>query len=251
MNEIEKRRKRWERRNAEVRTVELSKQSARAELERKFIEYLSRPNVVDSLNLRVEITLKQRRNSELKTARPNNDEITVHVKQRRFAFRDAPMFAPFYFLTDEEVRRIAVRLVNQMNRRIFGNLSRRKTEVPQRLTALICQHDKDTRRHLHCLFAVPSGITFSRFETVLYRALQKEPFSYRIARFEPIEDVRKSILYNANERKSLSRNPVVYLHPQINTASDEPRRIHNEASPESIHAEHDFHPCDTPRTPHA
>ena len=68
--------------------------------------FLSTPSVQHSLNVRLELTLKQRRDSELETVRTRDENITVRVPGRRISLRDAPLFAPFYYLTEDETRRM-------------------------------------------------------------------------------------------------------------------------------------------------
>lgn len=179
-------------------------------------QFLSHPSVEHSLNLRLELTLKQRRKSELDTERPRDENITVRVPGRRIALRDAPLFAPFYYLTEDETRRIAIRVMNRLNKELFGTATRRK-RAPLRLTALVCQHDKGTRRHLHFLLAVPPSIADSTFKKALAYAIdeKREPFIYRISRApERIRNLAASIRYNANDFKTLSQNSILYLHTQ-------------------------------------
>jgi hypothetical protein len=123
------------------------------------------------------------------------------------------MFAPFYYLTEDEVRRIATRVVNRLNRELFGTAARRRNN-PLRLTALVCQHDKGTRRHLHALLAVPPDVTIRTFRAALTHACDTEPFIYRITRLEHVANLSASIRYNANDFKSLSQNAILYLHTQ-------------------------------------
>jgi hypothetical protein len=170
--------------------------------------------LLNSLNLRVDLTLKQRRDSDLLTVRPRMDDLTVNVPPRRIPLRDAPLFAPFFYLNEDESRRIAVRVMNRLNKALFGNRARRK-ENPERLTALICHHDKDTRRHLHCLIGVPSEVSLERFSAMLDRTLASEPFVHRHRKVQLVENVAASILYNINERKSRAFDPVLYLYPRL------------------------------------
>jgi hypothetical protein len=173
--------------------------------------FLSHPSVERSLNVRLELTLKQRRDSELETERPRDKNITVRVPGRRIPLRDAPLFAPFYYLAEDEARRITVRVIHRLNREFFGTAARRE-RAPLRLTALVCQHDKGTRRHLHFLLALPPSVTLPTFRTALLRACRKEPFIYRTKRLEHVQNLAASIRYNADDFKSLSRNSVLYIH---------------------------------------
>jgi hypothetical protein len=111
-------------------------------------------------------------------------------------------------------------MMNRLNKELFGNAARRKHN-PERLTAVICQHDRGTRRHLHCLFAVPATMTLTDFLAALDRAQRSEPFIYETRNVEPVKDLAASILYIADERKSLTQNPIVFLHPQINPTNRE------------------------------
>jgi hypothetical protein len=245
-------RERWDEQEAERQSDDRSHEMMTSDLENQWIDYLSHPNVQHSMNLRVELTLKQRRATELETRRPTelaaprywhcykrvdtfvpetnstfpvkvfprvilDDEKTVNVRvgrPHRASLRDAPLYAPFYYLTDDEVRRIAVRMMHRLNKELFGNAARRKNN-PERLTAVICQHDKKTRRHLHCLFAVPPTVPLTDFLTALENALRDEPFVYRVRNHEPVRDLAASVLYNIDERKSLTSNPILYLYPQL------------------------------------
>lgn len=211
-------------------------------------DYLRDPSFTQAINLRVDLTLKQRRSSGLRTRRPStsarvrypatyshtyvetdgcppvkryappvvDDRKTVNVRVGtcRAPLRDAHLYAPYYYLTDDEVRRIALRLMNRLNKSIFGNRARRRGN-PERLTAMICQHDRGTRRHLHCLFAVPPTVQPTRFMTALREALATEPFVYRAESIELVRDLSGSITYNANESKSLAGSPILYLYPQL------------------------------------
>jgi hypothetical protein len=179
----------------------------------EWTEFLSHPSVEHSLNVRLELTMKQRRNSELETPRPRGEDINVRVPGRRFALRDAPLFAPFYYLTEDETRRIAIRVMNRLNRELFGTATRRK-RAPLRLTALVCQHDKGTRRHLHFLLALPPSVSLTTFRTALSHACYHEPFIYRTSRLEHVQNLAASIRYNANDFKTLSRNSILYVHTQ-------------------------------------
>ncbi len=186
-------------------------------LTQEWTQFLSHPSVQHSLNVRLELTLKQRRDSDLETTRPRNENITVRVRERRRgprpAFRDAPLFAPFYYLTENETRRIATRLMNRLNKELFGTAARRKN-APLRLTALVCHHDKGTRRHLHLLLALPPDVTIPRFRAALSHACYSEPFIYRTTRLEHVANLAASIRYNADDLKTLSQNSILYIHTQ-------------------------------------
>ena len=153
----------------------MSQRERREQLTQEWTNFLSHPSVEHSLNVRLELTLKQRRDSDLDTERPRDESITVRVPGRRFAVRDAPLFAPYLYLTEDETRRIAIRLMNRLNKELFGHAARRKHD-PQRLTALVCHHDKGTRRHLHVLLALPPYVTMATFRNALSRACRTEPF---------------------------------------------------------------------------
>jgi len=88
-------------------TEEHSKRIVAAEREQAWTEFLSAPTVQHSLNVRLDLTLRQRRNTDLVTNRPSDDQITVRVAPRRISLTDAPNFAPFYYLSEDETRRIA------------------------------------------------------------------------------------------------------------------------------------------------
>jgi hypothetical protein len=191
------------------------------QLTQEWTNFLSHPSVEHSLNVRVELTLKQRRDSELDTERARDEDITVRVRGRRFGLRDAPLFAPFFYLTEDETRRIAIRLMNRLYKELFGTAARRRN-APLRLTALVCQHDKGTRRqhdkrtrrHLHALLALPPSLTLEQFRTALTHACCHEPFIYRIGRLEHVRQLAASIRYNADDFKTLSRNAILYIHTQ-------------------------------------
>jgi hypothetical protein len=171
-------------------------------------------HLLNSLNVRVDLTLKQRRDSDLLTVRPRMDDVTVNVPARRIPLRDAPLFAPFYYLNEDESQRIAVRVMNRLNKLFFGNRARR-TQNPERLTALICQHDKDTRRHLHCLIGVPPTVSLETFSKILDRSLANEPFVHRHRKVQYLENLAASIHYNANDQKSRTDDPILYLYPRL------------------------------------
>jgi len=185
----------------------------REQLTLEWKNFLTHPSVEHSLNVRMELTLKQRCDSDLVTARPREEDVTVRVPGGRIALRDAPLFAPYYYLTEDEARRITVRVMNRLNRTLFGHAPRRKHN-PQRLTALVCHHDKGTRRHLHFLLALPPSVTLETFRIALAHACYKEPFIYRTTRLEYVQNLAASIRYNANDFKTLSRNAILYIHTQ-------------------------------------
>jgi hypothetical protein len=196
----------------------------------------------------LDLTLKQRRETDLKTRRPapaptiryaktqhgrstiaalDHDgtlerpgTLNVRVKNpSRMSLRDAPLFAPYHYLEAEEVRKIAGRIVNRLNVHFFRGRARRKKN-PEKLNALIVQHDRDTRRHLHCLFGLPPNVTLKDFKQALRHALKHEPFVFpnavddeRSCRIEPVEDLRRSVFYNVDERKSLTGMPILYTSP--------------------------------------
>ena len=202
-------------------------------------------------NYRIELTLKQQRESALKTRRPKNrvepeykyDDATrdarsgflvrraritqlvdqtasVRVRSRRVDLRDAPLYAPYYYLTAEEGRRIAVRIMNRLNGEILGHASRRGKDR-QRLTAVVCMHDRGTRRHLHGLVAAPPGMDRTTFKQLFDRACQGEPFLYRVTNVEPITNVAGSVIYDINDDKALDDNCIAYIYPNRAAAADE------------------------------
>ncbi|HPW21171.1 MAG TPA: hypothetical protein PLE61_10195 [Vicinamibacterales bacterium] len=226
----------------------------RERLTTEWTEFLSHPSVEHSLNLRLELTLKQRRkNPELRTLRstkpprveygakkrslerlPASDTVVLFTRQKiarinadvdaaaRRAKRgprtleQANALAPYFYLTADETRRIAIRVMNRLNKKIFNHAARDK-RAPKRLTALVCQHDKGTRRHLHILLALPPDVADNTFDNALAYAIaeSKEPFIYRISRApERIKDLAASIRYNANDFKTLSQNAILYIHTQ-------------------------------------
>jgi hypothetical protein len=231
--------------------------------------FLSEPSVQHSLNVRLELTLKQRRDSDLKTIRPSkrptveysakelsfeplpstaaivpitrqkivriNTDVDVAVRAKRAprTLEQANALAPYLYLTENEARRIAVRLMNRLNKELFGHAARRKHD-PQRLTALVCHHDRGTRRHLHLLLALPPDVTLPRFRNALTRSCRTEPFIYRTTRRTPLERVNNlagSIRYNANDFKTLSRNAILY----INTHNPNEQSPRTENSNETEH----------------
>lgn len=183
------------------------------------------------LNVRLEITLKQRRSSDLAVLirdpaapphvlrtivrRPSLRPaacLTVRTRSRVVPMRDAASHAAAYYLTEDETRRIASRLMNRLNKAIFRKAANRKNN-PRRLTALICQHDRKTRRHLHALFAVPSNVPIEQFKQLLREAMKTEPFIARIHNVELIENVSASIAYDIRDDKTLTDNSVLYVYP--------------------------------------
>ncbi len=183
------------------------------------------------LNVRVEITLNQRRRSDLEVFVRDPDApphvlrtivrrpslipaacLTVRTRSRVIPMRDAANHAPAYYLTEDEARRIAIRVVNRLNKALFGKAANRKNS-PTRLTALICQHDRDTRRHLHALFAVPPSVPIEQFKQLLRKAMQPEPFIARIHEIKSITNVAASIAYNMHDDKTINDNSILYVYP--------------------------------------
>lgn len=183
------------------------------------------------LNVRVDLTLKQKRNSDLAVVvrdpdapahalrtivrRPTHvpsDSLTVRPKTRTVRIEDAERYAASYYLTEDEARRLAIRVVNRLNKAIFGRAATRRPN-PSRLTVLICQHDRQTRRHIHALFAVPPSISLVEFELLLSNAMKTEPFIARIHNVELIEDITRSLTYNIRDDKTLSDNSILYICP--------------------------------------
>jgi hypothetical protein len=78
--------------------------------------------------------------------------------------------------------------------------------------ALICQHDIK-RRHLHCIFVLPPGVTLECFRTTLHQALDREPFAHREQRVEPAKDAAASIAYDLNDKKTLTGSALLYVYP--------------------------------------
>lgn len=196
------------------------------------------------LNVRIDLSLKQRCPSDLcVTVRdPSAPEHVLRTIERRpvFASREQSDVRParsktslracanaaaFYYLTEDEARRIASRVVNRLNRAIFGRAARAKT--PKRLTALVCQHDKGTRRHLHALMAIPPDIEIvrripevpSEFETLLDEALKSERFVARIHKIEPLKNAYASLAYNIRDDKTINDNSILYVHCQPRLAA--------------------------------
>jgi hypothetical protein len=237
-----------------------------------YVVFLSRPSVQHSLNVRFEITLKQRCATELTSptitkkrlkapaahspytlsvmksrhhvaekaryrlasvacrkidgldrpfpvkvfeiaSLPVQENARRRTKPRPPTLAETELRAPFYYLSDDEARRIAVRVMNRLNKTLFGRAARRKQDR-QRLTALICQHDKGTRRHLHVLLALPPDTPLSHLEDALEAACRTEPFFYRFAAIQHVNNLAASILYNANDFKSLSTHPIIYVNTQ-------------------------------------
>lgn len=227
-NQVASRRRRWERSEEVRRKTDAARRYGTDLLKTKWIEYLSQPAVRDSLNYRVDITLKQRRASDLDTVRPAVEAINVRVRPRRLSLREASLLVPYHYLTDEETVKLATRMTSRLNKELFGNRSRRThkgrtVRNPERLTALVCQHDKNTRRHLHCLFAKPPHVSEESFKRSLRIAMSKEPFIYSIDQIQPVQDLGRSVLYNADDSKSLTQNAIIYVYPQLAPATHEGR----------------------------
>jgi len=201
--------------------------------------FLSHPSVEHSLNVRLELTLKQRRESDLVTARPREEDVTVRVPGGRIALRDAPLFAPYYYLTEDETRRIAIRVMNRLNKELFGTAARRK-HAPLRLSALACHHDKGTRRHLHFLLALPPSVNLEAFQHALTHACYGEPFIYLTTRLEYVHNLVASIRYNANDFKTLTRNAILYIHTQPDSSHPDQGESQNDCEPDSTERAADY-----------
>lgn len=196
------------------------------------------------LNVRVDLSLKQRCQSDLCVtvrdprapdhalrtierrpmyAAPNQSDVRpVRPKTNLGTSANA---AAFYYLTEDEARRIASRVINRLNRALFGRAARSTT--PKRLTAIVCQHDKDTRRHLHALLAIPPAIEVARrnaevpseFERLLADALKPERFVARVHNVEPLMNAHASLSYNLRDDKTINGNSLLYLHCQPRQAA--------------------------------
>ena len=130
--------------------------------------WMSGPAIQHPLNVRVDITLKQRIDSELETRRPSNSPavryskleyvntfipalnavvpvkccrverlddsktVNVGVKQGRVSLRDAAVRTPFYYLTEDEARKLPVRVMHGLNRELFGHGTRRANNPEKR-----------------------------------------------------------------------------------------------------------------------
>jgi hypothetical protein len=116
------------------------------------------------------------------------------------------------------VQKLAVRIANHLNVHFYRGRARRRTN-PMKLPALICMHDKHTRRHLAMVFGLPAGGTLADFRQTLRHILVREPFVFsgavdddRACKIEAVYNLAASIRYNAKQSKSLTRNPIVYVH---------------------------------------
>jgi hypothetical protein len=125
----------------------------------------------------------------------------------------------------QRVRKIAAPLVRHLNVHFFRGRARRRSN-PDKLVCLIVQHDVGTRRQLNMLFALPPTVTVKDFKQALRHVLKHEPFVFpnavddeRSCRIEEVKDLRKSVFDNVNERKSLTRVPILYMYPSRSTSS--------------------------------
>lgn len=121
--------------------------------------------------------------------------------QRRPSLKSAPLFVTSHALPTNEPARVAVTLMNALNRHFFKGRSRRATN-PERLTAFVCVHDRDEfgskcRPHVHALVALPPKVTVAEFTAVVRRAVDGETFINRRLLVEPVADVAASVFYNA------------------------------------------------------
>jgi hypothetical protein len=240
-------------------------------VEAEWVKWLTNPSVLKStLFVRVDLSLKQRRESELKTRRPAARPrvqpskrrrefkfvpavdavvpvtsrrierldydgtlecpgvVNVHVKalgRRPISLHRAALLATDYYLSLEEVRTLAVRVANRLNVDFYRGKARRMNN-PLKLPALICLHDKRTRFHLPMLFGLPAGVTLADFQQALRHILAREPFVFagavddeRACKIEIVQNLAASVLYNANDRKSLMKSSVLYVYtpPSIQT----------------------------------
>ncbi len=186
------------------------------------------------LNFKFDVSLKQRIDADLslyvredptvnlefiltKTRRSlQTAPIDVNLKASRRPLNRAQLEAPYFYLTEDEARRIARRFMNRLNQLMFKHAARRKNN-PRRLSAIICQHDKSTRRHLHCMIAMPPHLTNTECLTFFDTALRTEPFVYRRSYAAPIRDLQKAISYNIRDDKTINDNAMLYIHHQPQT----------------------------------
>jgi hypothetical protein len=145
--------------------------------------------------------------------------------QHRPSLKSAPLFAMALYLPESEPGRVAVTLMNALNRHFFKGRSRRATN-PERLTALVCVHDRDEfgrkcRPHVHAVVALPSNVTVAEFTAVVRSAVDGEPFINRRLLVEPVADVAASVFYNANPNKHSDHAPVILIHPTCPLPDDE------------------------------
>jgi hypothetical protein len=206
-------------------------------------EYLSVAQWADAMQsnedfefYRVDISLKQRLSSDLCTVRTREELVNVRVRPRRFTLDEAANFACYEFLSDQEVRRIGVRIAMRLDRYLYGNRARTSRKrlrkrrlvkdeqvvrifrrVPRKMPALVCEHDRGTRRHLHCLFGKPKTLGDAEFRRLVYRVLHDERFVYRRHWIERVKNLAASVSYNANPTKSNQNDPVCYIYPQTKT----------------------------------
>ena len=54
----------------------------------------------------------------------------------------------------------------------------------------------------------------------LLHALEREPSIYRVMKFEQAENVAACIGYNADDRKALSDDSIIYVYPNSQRAGD-------------------------------
>ncbi len=183
------------------------------------------------LNYKFDVSLKQRIDADLslyvredptvnlefiltKTRRSlQTAPLTVNPRASRRPLNRAQFEAPYFYLTEDEARRIARRFMNRLNQLMFKHAARRKNN-PRRLSAIICQHDKSTRRHLHCIIAMPPRLTNTECLTFFDTALRTEPFVYRSRNAERIRNLQKVINYSLSDHKTINDNAMLYIHHQ-------------------------------------
>jgi hypothetical protein len=144
----------------------------------------------EASDVRNEATARSRRST-----RPPSRNLAVHSR--------------WHYLSEDECRRIITRIVNRLNRRLFKGRACR-THNPERVTVLACMHDKNSRRHFHLLFGIPTNVSEFEFKQSLNDALAQEPFVYRRRKVGRIVNLANSIGYNVEPTKSQDGNPVIF-----------------------------------------
>lgn len=180
-------------------------------------------------NVRLDLTLKlwvseselRKRREAIRQKHPRKKEATDAASTAR------PDYGAGHYLTEHEARRIASRMMNSINGTLFGSAARR-TPDPRRLHALICQHDKGTRRHLAVLLVLPPEKSMEDLERAVDRACRQEPFVYAERRLEPVRTAPGSITYNANDAKSRLGDSLLYIYPQRQPQHRESEAHHHE-----------------------
>jgi hypothetical protein len=150
----------------------------------------------------------------------------VRAQQHRPSLKSAPLFATTLYLPENEPARVAVMLINALNRHFFKGRSRRAIN-PERLTVLACVHNRDDdgkkcRPHVHALIALPPNVTVDEFAAIVRRVVEDETFINRRLMVELVADIAASVFYNADPDKHSDRAPVILIHPPCPLRDEEP-----------------------------